>query len=173
MVLVALGLLTLCLVAGWWSRRLEPLAAAPGVLASDPSKGSPSGVRTPRPHGGPATARPPLRPAEESPEHKAKIARVVALERELALLQEDALSGVAEADQAAALTVLAENRQQVIAEAAAAREALRVPAGTELPALAGAEAIRIRFEAVRQSLIQDGLSLEEAERRLQPRGPDP
>ncbi len=171
-ILAALGLLTLCLVAAWLSRRPAPLAAAPGVPATVPPEGAPTGLRTPRPHDR-ATARPPLRPAEESPEHKARIARVVALERELALIQEDALNGVAEADQADVLSALADTRQQTIAEAAAAREALRPPAGTELPALAGAEAVRIRFEAVRQSLIEDGLSLEEAELRLQSARPEP
>jgi hypothetical protein len=165
--LVVLGLVVLATGGGWLSGRLA--LPAKGPVTPPPAPPTPE-----------TTAAAPLRTTAsaiqrvpESPEQTARIARAVGLESEWALIQEAALRGVAEADQPAALATLADTYGEAMAEATAAREALQPEAEDGPPALVGAEAMRLRFEAVRRSLIDEGLSLEEAESRIQPGRPAP
>ena len=115
------------------------------------------------------------RQTQQSREDRAQAARVIALERDLARAQEAALAGLAEHQYPSALAALAESRREEITAAATARHELsQAPKAAGEPApLAAAEALRVRFDTVRRSIIEDGLSIEEAESRFHAVRPDP
>lgn len=179
---ILVGLALALLGAFWWwtARRLSPLTSGSREPVANLSAGKEggdrathianiTGKRAPR---DPAAAR---RPGRESPERRAQLARVIALERDLARAQEAALAGLEEREYPSALAALADAQSEAIAAATVARNELLSPPDAQAdPApLAGAEARQARFEAVRHSIIEGGLSTEEAEARSGPAHPDP
>lgn len=177
LILGALGLAMLG--ASWWwaTRRLSPLSTLPQIPATAASAAGEIAA--------PAIKAPvkvaPLksvtadRISAESPEGRAQRTRFIALERDLAQSQESELSGLEEREYASALAALAHSQGEAIAALTAARNELLNPSGAQVnPApLADAEALRARFEAVRRSIIEDGLSAEEAESLFETARPGP
>ena len=180
LILVTLGLALLGGCWWWTTQRLSPLVDGSRVSAS---KGSAAPAAVARAHE--STAHPvpkspatPGRQPQQSPERRAQTDRLVVLERNLAREQEAALAGLAETEYPSALAAFAESRHDEITAAATARDEWTKPPkaanapGASAPLL-GAEALRVRFDAVRRSIIEDGLSIEEAESRFHaaPAGP--
>jgi len=119
--------------------------------------------------GTPPSARP-LAPAPpDSLEIQAIRAELSAARHGLALKQMRVLEGMAEADQPEALVAFAAVHQQEMAEITALEMQLRDPhlnPSLEAP-LPEAEAVRVHFADVRRLIKEEGLSLEEAEARIE------
>ncbi len=110
----------------------------------------------------------------ESPDRRAWRQEIIDHHQALAIAQEAALSGGPESDedQDQALAAFADSHREAIDESQAAMQDFLQPAVPPGP-LPGADAAQRRFAAVRHAVIEDGLTLEEAEARLDAPPPGP
>lgn len=107
---------------------------------------------------------------------RARHAAVVAQSDELSRAQADIVETTGETDRDAAMVDFAESRRAEIDAFLAARdELLAVPvgAGQGAPPLPESVAMRDRFDAVRRALIEDGVTLDQAESEFAAKSPDP
>lgn len=105
-------------------------------------------------------------PAPESADRQALRHQVVRRTENLARAQDEALAGLDGSEVAEALATFADAHGESLAEAETAqRDFLNSASPTALPHQA--EADRRRFALVRRAVLDDGLTLEEAEARLE------
>ncbi|MFN0129503.1 MAG: hypothetical protein ACKV19_22785 [Verrucomicrobiales bacterium] len=104
-------------------------------------------------------------PAPESANRQALREQVVRRTESLARAQDEALAGLTESEVAEALATFADSHRDALADTETARlDFLKSASPTALPPEADAD--RRRFEFVRRAVLEENLTLEEAEARL-------
>lgn len=160
----------------WWAvRRLAPVAARSGpiaTLASPVTQATPSEVTNTASRPDPHDAS---QQSAEPAERRALRADAVSRQQELARSQDTALTGLSESQRLDALRSFAASQREAIGASVAAQDRLLGTAETPATATARPEVVaaQARFAAVRRAVIDDGVSLEEAEAHSQVASPGP
>jgi hypothetical protein len=168
--------LTLFGASWWWVAGRMARAAAHARQAPIAVPEAPP-VSTSDPAGLPSAVEPTIvgDRSGESAEQKALRADVVARQQALARAQDAALAGIPETEQVDALRAFVASHREEIRAASEAQDRLLKTGVTSTDSIPSPamKAAQTRFAGVRKAILEDGLTLDEAEARFKASTPDP